>query len=243
MDNVEAAQRPALRLADHMRACAMNDQVILLDLKRSRYLALGIKQWGLLSGASEQHDTGLCDVRQAQSESDIENLAAPLLRQRVLTRSPTSSPQTDSVPLAEASLDVRGAMPFSSISAGRLWRFLAAAVWAFAALRMRSLRFAVDHVARRACRLSRPSVSEQKELRDAVAAFETLRPLLFTARDKCLYDSLALVSFLAGEGLRTQWVIGVKTQPFAAHSWVQADGVVLNDLHENVRRFKPILVA
>mgnify|MGYP001617574286 CR=1 FL=1 len=243
MDNVEAAQRPVLRLADHMRACAMNDQVILLDLKRSRYLALGPRQWEVLSGASALHDPGRRDVRPAQRESDIERLAGPLLRQPVLTRSPARSAQSGSVPLAEVSLDVRGAMPFSSISAGRLWHFLAAATWAYAALRLRSLRFAVDHVAGRARRPSRLPVDDQKKLRDAVAAFETLRPLLFTARDKCLYDSLALVSFLASEGLEAQWVIGVKTQPFAAHSWVQAGAVVLNDLHENVRRFKPILVV
>ena len=77
----------------------------------------------------------------------------------------------------------------------------------------------------------------------AIAAYETLRPFVFTARDKCLQDSLALIGFLASEGLFPHWVIGVKTRPFGAHSWVQLGPTVLNDHHDHVRQFVPILVV
>ena len=40
----------------------------------------------------------------------------------------------------------------------------------------------------------------------AIEAYAKLRPLVFTARDKCLYDSLALVAFLGTEGLSASWV-------------------------------------
>lgn len=76
-----------------------------------------------------------------------------------------------------------------------------------------------------------------------MAAYEKLRPLAYTARERCLYDSLALLNFLAGEGLFPTWVIGVRTRPFGAHSWLQSGPVVLNDLHDHVRRFRPILVV
>lgn len=70
-----------------------------------------------------------------------------------------------------------------------------------------------------------------------------MRPLVITSHDKCLHDSLTLVHFLASEHFYPQWVIGVRTRPFAAHSWVQAGPLVLNDVHEYVRGFTPILVV
>ncbi|MCU7375150.1 lasso peptide biosynthesis B2 protein [Paucibacter sp. O1-1] len=77
----------------------------------------------------------------------------------------------------------------------------------------------------------------------AVAAYERLRPLLFTARAQCLLDSLALIGFLARSGFAAHWVVGVRTGPFAAHSWVQNGNTVLNDQHEYVRQFRPIHVV
>jgi hypothetical protein len=79
--------------------------------------------------------------------------------------------------------------------------------------------------------------------RKAVGAFIRLRPLLFGAQDACLFDSLALVRFLATYGLFPMCVIGVQTGPFAAHCWVQHGDVVFNDEPEYVRRFTPILAV
>lgn len=242
MDNVEDMQQPTLRLAGHVRACTMSDQVVLLDLRRSRYLALGLRQWEILIGTTSRPPVGRPGGREDR-QGDIGRLADSLLRQGILTSLPTHGAQDDALQTPDTSLDVRGAMPYSAIGARRIWHFMAAAAWATAALRLRSLRSIVDHVGRRTSRLTHPGADHQSTMRDAVAAFEALRPLMFTALDKCLYDSLALACFMAGEGLKTQWVIGVKTQPFAAHSWVQAGSVVLNELHENVRSFKPILVV
>lgn len=81
------------------------------------------------------------------------------------------------------------------------------------------------------------------DLQEAVARFDGLRPLAFTAKDKCLFDSLALTIFLRREGFDARWVIGVIARPFQAHAWVQEGSAVLNDLHENVGRFAPILVV
>jgi hypothetical protein len=80
-------------------------------------------------------------------------------------------------------------------------------------------------------------------LHDAVSSYMRLRPFLFTAHDKCLLDSLTLIRFLARRRMFPAWVIGVRTRPFAAHSWVQSAGLVLNDVHEHVRSYTPILVV
>jgi hypothetical protein len=57
----------------------------------------------------------------------------------------------------------------------------------------------------------------------------------------CLFDSLALIHFLAQYGLYPDWVFGVSADPFEAHCWVQAGQVVLNDTVERVSAFTPIL--
>ena len=123
----------------------------------------------------------------------------------------------------------------------RLWRstFVTAA-W----LRRCSLADIADRVvARRARHPERAVDIGGAATLAAAATYVRLRPFALTSHDRCLNDSLALVHFLAGRGLFAQWVIGVRVHPFGAHSWVQHGGVVLNDLAERVRHYRPILVV
>lgn len=66
--------------------------------------------------------------------------------------------------------------------------------------------------------------------------------LLKTAANRCLPRSIALALVLAGHGIRSTVVIGVRRSPFSAHCWVQAGPVVLNDTLDEVRRVTPLLV-
>jgi hypothetical protein len=53
-----------------------------------------------------------------------------------------------------------------------------------------------------------------------------LHPLPFDSR--CLMQSLVLTAMLARRGIDSSVVIGVKSDPeFAAHAWVESDGVAL----------------
>lgn len=60
---------------------------------------------------------------------------------------------------------------------------------------------------------------------------------------KCLARSFLLMRFLSRAGLRAQWVFGVRTWPFAAHCWVQAGDVALDDAPERLARYTPILAV
>jgi hypothetical protein len=112
-------------------------------------------------------------------------------------------------------------------------------------MRCRSLHAITGAVASRRERLEVVSSSSgtPDSMQGTIAAYERMRLLAFTAYKHCLYDSLTLVSYLALEGQFPRWVIGVQTNPFGAHSWVQCGATVLNDQHERVRRFRPILVV
>jgi hypothetical protein len=79
-------------------------------------------------------------------------------------------------------------------------------------------------------------------LRRQTAIFRRLRP--WYPRDYlCLFDSLALVEFLAPRGLFPLWVFAVQAQPFGAHCWVQAGRLLLNEGSEYAGQFTPIMAV
>jgi hypothetical protein len=128
--------------------------------------------------------------------------------------------------------------------------FLTASLLARVLLRRGPVKQAIAHLRSKAHKRSAVSraSSDTHDLdfsfaRDRVAVFKRLRPLLFTARGACLFDSLALCIFLSRYRLFPRWVFGVTTRPFEAHSWVQHREVVFNDTPEHVGSFTPILVV
>lgn len=235
-----------LQLAPHVQACHSDGQVILLDLRRDKYLGVGGAHMQVLAGAIGGWPRGSVVEDVPVSPADLGVLTKRLLLQGLLTdQPPTRARLPDAtVPEAVASLGAEDAIEEARVGPRRLFWFMQSAAAAAVSLRCRSLLSVVHAVAkRRAWSTADPALLSLDAAREAVAAYEKLRPLVFTSRDKCLFDSLALVNFLAHDGLYPRWVIGVKTAPFGAHSWVQIGGTVLNDLHERVRKFTPILVV
>ena len=234
-----------LCLAAHVRACAHGGQVILLDLRRERYVGVaGARFAALASAVSGWPEPDGMSHAESLPQADIEALAAPLLRQGLLTRSSPAQNATPVLPEATRSLNAEEVIYSAPVDAVRVLRFVRSSTSATLCLRLRSLQAIANRVAARRRRApamaNRPAIHP---LRTAVAAYLRLRPLMLTAQDRCLHDSLSLLGFLAAEGWFPNWVIGVTTQPFRAHAWVQAGDLVLSDLHENVRRYTPILVA
>jgi Transglutaminase-like superfamily len=232
------------QLAAHVRACAVDDQFILLDLRGGRY-----------TGVSRQHGARLGHVvagwpaggaADTEPAADIDRLIEPLLTKGLVMRATPGTPLPAPCMLdaATASLLTDASQVEQRVGARHLVHFALATTTTAVRLRRCSLEVIATGITRQ--RTGRPSRSSEGSdaLRHAVAVFDRLRPLAFTARDHCLYHSLALIAFLALEGFdHPRWVIGVRTQPFRAHAWVQAGSLVLNDQHENVRDFCPILVV
>ena len=59
----------------------------------------------------------------------------------------------------------------------------------------------------------------------------------------CLLDSLALLMFLKDHGAFADLVFGAKLDPFAAHCWLEAGDVLLNDRLERIEGFTPVGVV
>ncbi len=59
----------------------------------------------------------------------------------------------------------------------------------------------------------------------------------------CLKRSYMMLRYLRLRGHDAAWVIGVRTWPFMAHCWLQVGEVVLDDDHERLLPYHPILAV
>lgn len=232
------------RLADHVHACHVDGQVILLDLHRDKYIGVGGALLPALSARIDGWPAPGDDACIAANEAMVDQWLTSMRSQGLVC------PASASPPVASSNLE-----PTRSLYAGdqpiwdgmqwrRISRVACAKIVVGHWLKRHRLSAIVERIVD--LRAPSPAVAEhahQDRLQSAAAWYLRTRPMLSTAHEQCLRDSLTLIRFLASERLYPQWVIGVRTRPFAAHSWVQEGGLVLNDVHETVRRYTPILVV
>ena len=83
-------------------------------------------------------------------------------------------------------------------------------------------------------------VVEMQRLLSDIAVWRSIAPWL-PLDGVCLFRSGMLAAFLRALGHRPTWVFGVRTWPFQAHCWLQADDVALDDEAERLCAFAPIL--
>ena len=81
------------------------------------------------------------------------------------------------------------------------------------------------------------------DVRRLVGAFFRLRIWAYSARDRCLFDSLVLTNYLCQFDIRARLIIGVAVAPFLAHSWAQIESTALNESCSRARTYQPIYVA
>jgi len=235
-----------LRFADHVRACRIDEQVILLDLKRDKYRGVGCSPSATLTNFIADWPAG--DSRQLPSplsgqSSTVSLLLKTLAAEDMLVSTGDAPPSRTHLdePVQSWRPDDAAKPPNITLQDVRQLGLSAAgaAFW----LRWQSLAQIERNVMRLRRQAPRHVHARSEDLHRQVSKYMRLRPFVFSARDRCLHDSLSLIRFLAARALFPQWVIGVRTRPFAAHSWVQSGNLVLNDLHEHVRAFHPILVV
>lgn len=231
-----------LTISTHVRACESDGTVVLLDLNKNRYVGIGgagaralvgqVEGWPMLSDAVASANPELCG-----------KVVHGLLSQGLLSEQSVPRGSEATLEAPTATLNSAFAMTLADIGIRRMGRFLFSAALAHKWMYRMPLYDIATEIGLRRNRIPANASGPLDAMRAGIETYEKLRPLVFTARDRCLYDSLALVLFLSMEGLLARWVIGVKTGPFGAHAWVQSGPTVLNDHHEYVGQFRPILVV
>lgn len=237
---------PRYGLASHVFVCRDEEYIVVLDLRQDRYftfeaaktapLSVEISGWPALTAGN------------VVSPKMVDEVALPLRRRGWLLENPRDSRDATPVKAPTAEAELVGGGDFTQtrlkIGPGILFSFLVASLFAKVALRFCRFERVIHRVARRRARrvdASRPLDLERA--RQLVAAFGRMRVFLFSSRDECLHDSLAVVEFLARYGLYPNWVFGVRARPFEAHCWVQHAGIVFNDTVEQVGAYVPIMLA
>jgi hypothetical protein len=227
--------------------------IVLFDANRGKYLAVdGLKAdrlvsrvegWPLTERArDESSPAGVAGVPDPQIERATQKTIGEFVQAGLLTLDPERgksarptaiTPPGSSFDLFDLERSLRPHLRYFP-------SFLVACIRA--KLRLRSLRMAVliDKLNRRKAAWG-GSTQDPEKLRRLVRAHCHLRPLVYTAHDACLFDSLVMVEFLAVYKVSATWIFGVYPAPFGPHCWVQAGSIVLNDTVGHVLHYSPIL--
>ena len=206
-------------------------------MHRPQFEALGPS----LKGWEAATEPGGCAA--AEASEDAGALANDLLDLGILSEQPANS--KDALPTvhpfpAEA-IEPDSAAGSRRSSCTHAAAFFAAAARASRELRRQPFQSTVESVRVRKSRNGgRAGPPPFERTRSLVSVFDRLR-LYYPRSYLCLFDSLALIHFLARFGVFPDWVFGVTADPFEAHCWVQSGKVVLNDTVERVSAFTPIM--
>jgi Transglutaminase-like superfamily len=234
-------------LAEHVFVCLNGEHMVLLDLKEDRYWALEASKTAGLAPLIGGWPVADVDAGATQSPISPETIAViDVLQGRGLLVD-TVPPGKDATPVnAEAPLTelVSEADPSPGPVVKSWMTFVLASLIAKFVLRTWPFERVIGRVRRRKkAPDSQAAAPDLQHVRKLVEAFARYRVFLFSSKDECLFDSLALIEFLARHGVHPDWVFGVQTRPFAAHCWVQYGGTVFNDTVEHVSGFTPIMVV
>lgn len=217
------------RLRSGLHLCLLDGRALFLDIESGRYFA-----------AAGQSAATLARLAAAGGSDENERLDVGKLLACALIvpagKGDVFAPTATVDPLQAA---------FSAAGDAVGWRGTArSAVRQLAARRMTArMTFAqiLREILRRRRRENRRDNRSGHSL-EALAAFHERAGLFLGHADRCLPRSLALLLDAYANGHRPQFVIGVRSHPFAAHCWVQSGGTVLNDNIDHARLFTPILV-
>jgi hypothetical protein len=202
----------------------IDEDLVLLDVAADRYLCAS-------GGAALLRNGGGGRLKPASKA------AAQILLQAGLAAVGDRAPATASVPSRPSVGLQPGSVALRCSDAVRL----AACVLDLARhYRGRSFSQILAYV--RAARAVRPLRRDPEAAAAAAARFEAAVLWLPVSR-KCLVRSFLLMRFLHRCGLDADWVIAVRTWPFAAHCWVQLGELCLEEPPERLAAFHPICVV
>jgi hypothetical protein len=135
-------------------------------------------------------------------------------------------------------------MSLSSIRVNLTWmerlRGLFAVIIAYIALRCLSLSriCKILGVVKRRC-------SREVYIDEADLVWEAVRQqsFFFSGRVACLELSLAFVLFALTKGLSASWCVGVASEPFRAHAWVELSGKPFREADRFEQNFRKLFAV
>lgn len=234
-------------LSKHVFLCRADEHYVFLDLRSDEYVCLSRRHSAAIAGL---FDTSLsnatqCNVpQQTRADNAKSQAVINALREKGFLASDAATGKPAAPPmLATPSHNAIDTPAFINphIQLGHIRHFLAASATASAQLRWKSIDWIVRSIkARKATRTIAATSDKSESITKLFSVFRSLRPF-YPRSYLCMFDSLALLHFLARHSIFPQWVYGVRLEPFAAHCWVQTADVVVNDTVDVVSDYTPIM--
>jgi hypothetical protein len=260
----EAVTNLLYEIPDYLHVCVTTEGSVLLDLKRDRYVGLGRSETEILAGCVRAWPRPVWEITSTRCGPIHQHEADALcdsLRSRGLLIPASRGAGGAQTTFGEGTVTVCGAssrrdMRGVWVSIGDElevhhvinWQhcrnFLSALLWARCALALRPFWRTVGEVqSRKARQRAAKSSWNCLEVAGLVDVFRQMRPFAFGAEGHCLLHALAMIRFFSYYGFYPEWVVGVMTRPWAAHSWVQWKDFLLDTNPEKVCAYTPILIV
>jgi hypothetical protein len=230
-------------ICEHAHTCLAGRHIVFLDIERDKYLCLDLETTVTLlphlNGRLLFFEDSL--LSECAAWAGVARILAELEQRNLIVQLPLDQTAPRFEQIAPATRSICGATgnkhPRTAAGAGE---FILAVTRTAVLLRWRTLAKTVAHVTRRRKSAATSCAGVGPEL--FVQRFVSYRSR--TAKtDACLFNSVALLDFLALHGQYPKLVFGVRMRPFQAHCWVQHEDTVLGDTVERVSQFTPIMAA
>ena len=222
------------RLRENLSCCDVDDHMIFLDVAQDRYFRL--------TGPLEKAMRHFC-AHEGVASTLLERLVAA----RILVE---ASDLEANVAITNIQRPSRSAI--EQASATKNCRLSAAAVFEVMAIIL-SIRRQLKSSTFKTILDKASAYRSRKVDAQEIATPTALERSLLLANEQfararryvpiepvCLLDSLSLLRFLSRRGLSANIVFGVTPEPFAAHCWVQAGDMVLNETLSDAHAHTPI---
>jgi hypothetical protein len=217
--------------------------VVLFDLKSNRYFGVGAPQMHSLGSVVNGWPGPGTSVSEGATCLDeaAHALLSTMLQEGVVTEAYSPVRAIPAFQRPAAAL-IEGYAPIRpNWQAHDLVRFTTAFARTSLEWRYMSLEQRIARIRARKERNDHRHPIDLEQARTLVGIFIRLRPVFYSTRRACLFNSLTLIEFLAAYGVFPTLVIGVQSGPFGAHCWVQDGSTVFDDTPEYVGNYTPIL--
>jgi len=219
----------------HVHFCCRGDALVFLDLQKDSYTLVNGEASSILRSMCSPNNVEMLDQKQIDILEELVDVG-------LLTKNHDAGKHASPTEIGlamESLLDTEAPVEFR-ITTVHVWRFIAACTTAVVRLRWNRLEDTVQSVQlRKSCCFPKAPLPFAKA-RELTAIFNRLRSF-FPRNYLCLYDSLALIEFLARFQLFPTWVFGVKLEPWAAHCWVQEAPFTFNEGAEEAAGYTAVM--
>jgi hypothetical protein len=233
-------------LAANTYFCEIDESIVFLDLNTGKYITIASRAIAALEksvhGWSSNYPHAL---QESLSADESDKFLTALTSRGLLTISPEKGKRAAPLVLKtskEFQVSVLRALERHRLSLLQISEFFRSFLLVSLCMKLKRVPWLYHHLQKikqrhlDSANHGRPTA----EVFELAAVFRDLRPFFFTAREKCLLDSLTMTHFLLSNRCDVSFVIGVGTKPFGAHAWVQHGETVLNDDLDSAQPYSPI---